>query len=160
MLLDEMGDNFGIGLGDELVAFALELLFELEIIFDDAVVDDDDLSGAVAVGMGVFLGGPAVGGPAGVADAVGAVDGRFLQGFFEIAELAGGTANFELAVLNDSDTGRVIAAIFELAESFNDDRYNFFRADVADNAAHGAGLLRQPLLHSATSPQFQSGILR
>src|SRR5256714_2615841 len=160
MLLNEVGDNFGIGFGDEFVAFSLELFFELEIIFDDAVVDDDDLSGAVAVGMRVFFGGPAVGGPAGVADAVGAVDGRFLQGFFEIAELAGGTANFELAVLKHSGARGIVAAIFELAESFNNDRYNFFRADVADNAAHGAGLLRQPLLHSATSPQFQSGILR
>ncbi len=62
---------------------------ELEVVFDDAVVDDDERAGAVAVGVGVFFGGAAVGGPAGVADAVGAVDGVLGEDFGEVAELAG-----------------------------------------------------------------------
>ena len=79
IFFDEVGDDFGVGFGDELVAFALQLFLQLEIIFDDAVVDDDDLAGAVAMRVRVFFGGTAVRGPAGVADAVGAVDGRFLR---------------------------------------------------------------------------------
>jgi len=49
-LLNEVGDDFGVGLGDELVAFFNELALEVEVVFDDAVVDDDDAAGAVAVG--------------------------------------------------------------------------------------------------------------
>ena len=55
ILLDEMGDDFGVRFGDEFVAFALKLFFQFEIIFDDAVVDDDDLAGAVAMRDAHFL---------------------------------------------------------------------------------------------------------
>ena len=42
ILLDEVGDDFGIGFGDELVALRGELVLEREVVFDDAVVDDDE----------------------------------------------------------------------------------------------------------------------
>ena len=70
-----MGDDLGVGFGDEGVPGGGQLFFEREIVFDDAVVDDDEGFGAVAVGVRVLFGGAAVGGPAGVADAEGAVDG-------------------------------------------------------------------------------------
>ena len=90
-----MGDDFGIGFGDELVALGGEFALQVEIVFDDAVVDDDDAAGAVAMGMGIFFGGAAVGGPAGVADAEGALEGMLAEDFFKIAEFAGGAADFE-----------------------------------------------------------------
>ncbi len=43
MLLDQVGDDFGVGFGGEFVAFGGQLFLEREIIFDNAVVDDDDL---------------------------------------------------------------------------------------------------------------------
>ena len=55
LTLDEMGDNLGIGLGFETVAFRLELVFEFEEVLDDAVVHDDDLPGAVTMGMRVLF---------------------------------------------------------------------------------------------------------
>ena len=91
-LLDEVGDDLGVGLGDELVALVGELFFEGEVVFDDAVVDDDEGAGAVAVGVGVLFGGATVGGPAGVADAEGAVEGIVGDDRFKVAELAGGAA--------------------------------------------------------------------
>ena len=78
-LLDEVGDDLGVGLGDELVALGGEFALQVEVVFDDAVVDDDDAAGAVAMGMGVLFGGPAVRGPAGVADAEGAVEGMLAR---------------------------------------------------------------------------------
>jgi hypothetical protein len=87
-----VGDDFGVGFGEEGVALGDEGRLELEVVFDDAVVDDDEGAGAVAVGVGVFFGGAAVGGPAGVADAIGAVDGVFGEDLGEVAELAGGAA--------------------------------------------------------------------
>ena len=74
LALDEVRDDLGVGLGDELVSLPLQLLLQVEVVLDDAVVDDDDLAGAVAVRMGVLLGRPAVGRPARVADAVVAGD--------------------------------------------------------------------------------------
>ena len=49
---------------------AIELALDLEIVLDDAVVDDDDAAGAVAMRVRVLFGGPAVRGPARVAEAV------------------------------------------------------------------------------------------
>ena len=66
-----------------------------EIVFDDAVVDDDEGAGAVAVGVRVLFRGAAVGGPAGVADAVGAGERGGGDDGFEVAELAGGAAKGE-----------------------------------------------------------------
>src|SRR5258706_188318 len=66
-LLDEMGDDLGVGLAPELVA-PRELLPELGEVLDDAVMDQRDASVAGEVRVGVHLGDAAVGGPAGVPD--------------------------------------------------------------------------------------------
>src|SRR5262249_40405131 len=89
----QMRDNFRVGFGNELVACALELFFQLQIIFDDAVVNDDDLTGAIPVRVGVFFRRTAVSGPAGMADSVGSFKRGFLNDFFEIAEFAGSAAD-------------------------------------------------------------------
>jgi hypothetical protein len=102
-LLDEVGDDFGVGFGDEDVALGGEFALELEVVFDDAVVDDDDAAGAVAVGVGVFFGGAAVGGPAGVADAVRCRGGGGRGGPLRCCELAGGAAEFELFLSGAAD---------------------------------------------------------
>src|SRR5271154_1763126 len=137
-----MGDDFGVRFSDELVAFALQLFLEFEVIFDDAVVNDHDLTGAIAMRVGVFLGRAPVGGPAGVTDAIGALDGRFGDDFFKIAEFSGGAADFELAVLgDDSDACGVVATVFKLAQPFDDDGHDLFWPDVTDNSAHAAILL-------------------
>jgi hypothetical protein len=75
--------------------FGDQLGLEREVVFDDAVVHDDEGAGAVAVGVGVLFGGAAVGGPAGVADAEGALDGAGGDDGFEVAQLAGGAAQLE-----------------------------------------------------------------
>ena len=96
MLFDQMSDDFGIGFGRELVAFLDQLFLEAEIVFDDAVVYDHDLAGAVAMRMSVFFRGTSVSGPAGVANAVGAVERLEADGFFQIAQLAFGAPELQL----------------------------------------------------------------
>src|SRR5713226_4706602 len=75
ILFNEVRHDFRIRLCREFMARFLQLFLEFEIVFDDSVVNDHDLAGAVAVRVGVFFGGAAVGSPARVADAVGALDG-------------------------------------------------------------------------------------
>ncbi len=87
-LFDQVGDDLGVGLGDELVALGGELALQLKIVLNNAVVHDDDAARAVAVRVGVFFGGAAVGGPAGVADAKGAIERMLAQHLFEIVQLA------------------------------------------------------------------------
>src|SRR5580704_402405 len=141
--LHKMRYHFRVCLGDELVAFALELFLQLEIVFDDAVVDYDNLAGAIAVGVCVFFSGAAVSGPARVANAVGALDGRFLDDFFKVAEFSGSATDFQFSVLGDDRDARgIVSAILEFSQTLDDDRHYLFRSDVTDNSAHARVLLK------------------
>jgi hypothetical protein len=123
------------------VTFGDEGVFEGEVVFDDAVVDDDEGAAAVAVGVGVFFGGAAVGGPAGMADAEGAVDGGVGDDGFEVAELAGCAAEGKaFGATGYGDAGGVVAAIFEAAEAFNDDRDDGLGANVSNDSTHELSL--------------------
>ena len=116
-------------------------LLQVEIVLDDAVVDDDDLAGAVAVRMGVFLGRPAVRRPARVADAVVAGERVGDDHVLEVRQLAGAAPQVDRAVADDRDAGRVVAAIFELPQPVDQHRHDVLRSDVADDPAHSAILL-------------------
>ena len=121
---------------------AMSACLRVEIVFDDAVVDDDEGAGAVAVGVGVLFGGAAVGGPAGVADAEGAVDGASGDDGLEVAQLAGSAAELQAAgavargATGDGDAGGVVAAVFQAAQAFDDDGDDRLRADVSNDSAH------------------------
>ena len=118
MFFNEVGDDFGVGFGDELVTLILKLPLELDVILHNAVVDDDNLAGAVAMWMRVFFRGASVRGPSRVADAVRAFHGRLPDHLLEVVQLAGGAADLHLAVLaHHGDTGRVVAAIFQPPEA-------------------------------------------
>ena len=96
-----MRDDFGIGLRPENVAFALQLFFQRQIVFDNAVMHDHDVARAIAVRVGVFLGGTAMRRPAGVADAVVAIHRIDPQHVFEIAQFAGSAAHAQRLVVAD-----------------------------------------------------------
>ncbi len=137
-LFDEVGDDLGVGLGDEDVTLPGEFALEVEVVFDDAVVDDHDAARAVAMGVGVFFRRPAVGSPACVADAEGALHGILAEDFFKVGQLAGGAAHFEgwTRRIADGNARRVVATIFEPPQAFDDDRNDFLWSNIANNAAH------------------------
>src|SRR6266704_155112 len=117
---------------------------------------DDDLASAVAMRVGIFFSGPAVGGPARVADAVRALQRGLGNALFEIAHLARRAANFQFASLRHyGDACGIIAAVLQLAQAFDDDRHNFFGPDIADYSAHARRLLREFL-----AAQHASGLTK
>ena len=69
ILFDEVGHNFRVRFGAELMSRRLKALLERQKVLDDAVVNDHDLAGAVAVRVRVVLIRLAVRGPARVAHA-------------------------------------------------------------------------------------------
>jgi hypothetical protein len=126
------------------VAFLLQFFLQLEIVFDNPIVDDDDLSGAVAMRVGVFFSGAAVGRPTRVADTVGAIQRGLGDNLLEIAKFARGAANLQFAVPGyGGDARGIIAAVLKLPQAFDDDGDNFFGPDIADYSAHVRGLLER-----------------
>ncbi len=113
IFLNEMSDDLGIGFRLEDVPFGFELMFQGQVILDDAVMDDDDVAFAIAVRMRVLLSWPAMRGPAGVANAVAALDWILANGLFQIAQLAGSTADTQRFVIAINRNARgVVATIF------------------------------------------------
>src|SRR5215831_2292265 len=137
ILLDHVGDDFGIGLSSETMAFVSELLLQGNVIFDNAVMDDDNFPCAVAVRMRVFFRWAAVRGPACVADSVGAVERLEANDLFQIAQLAFRTTNLEaVSVATNGDSGRVVAAIFQPPEAIKDDGDDALLAYISHDSAH------------------------
>ena len=114
----EVGDDFGVGLGDELVALFFQLALQLDIIFDDAVVHHHDVARAVAMRVRVFLGRAAVRGPARVADAVEPSIGDWRITSSRLCSLPGARRICTLPSRSDhGDARRVVAAILEAAQA-------------------------------------------
>ena len=139
---DEVRDDLGVGLGAEVHALGEELLLERVEVLDDPVVDQrQPVVGAPAVRVGVGVGGAAVGGPAGVADARGRrrqVLG--LERLAQVGELAGPLLGDHPVSGDEGDTRRVIAAVLEPGQALHDDIQGLAidaRADVANDSTHG-----------------------
>ena len=139
-LLDQVRDRLGVGLGRERVAALLEPVAELPEVLDDPVVDHRDLAGAVLVGMGVEVVGPAVGRPAGVREPDRRVGRPVRDRRLEVGELARLLLDEQVALLVDEgDPGRVVAAVLEPPETLDQDGARLTRAGIADDAAHAPG---------------------
>ena len=120
----------------DVVALVHQLTLEVQVVLDDAVVNNHDPAGAVTVRVGVFLGRTTVRGPPRVADAILAVDRLLEQDVFEFRQLPRTASNLHHAMTHDRHTGRVVAAILEAAQPFDQDRQERLLTDVADNPAH------------------------
>src|SRR5688572_19027619 len=111
------------------------------MVLDDAVVDDDDIAGAVCVGMSVNLGRLAVGGPARVADA-GAADGQAaFEPVAQVAQLADVLGDCQAALsVQHGDAGAVVAAVLQPCQAIEDEWGSLIAADVSNYAAHDSSI--------------------
>jgi len=119
------------------VSARLEAVAELAEVLDDAVMDDRDLAGAVRVGMSVQIIRAAVGRPTRMREAHPRVRRSVGERRGEIGELAGLLLDEESALLiHERDPGRIVAAILETAQAFQEDRARGAGSGIADDAAH------------------------
>jgi hypothetical protein len=89
------------------------------------------------VRVGIFLGRAAVRGPAGVPDAVEAVQRSEANGFLKITQFPGSAPNLELSVVAyDGDARRIVTAVFEAFQPVEDQRDDSLRSDITDDSAH------------------------
>ena len=136
LLADQVREHFGVGLRMKGVAFAGELLAQGGVVFNHAIVAEHELAALVGVRVRVLIGHTAVGGPAGVRDADGTGRRRLLDQLGEAGDAADAFADFDLPLRQRRHPRRIVAAIFQPAQSIEKDGDCGFAADVADDAAH------------------------
>ena len=138
-VVDQVGDDLGVGLAFEDVAGGLQLGAQFVVVLDDAVVDQRDARLVVPrceMRVGVVRGRHAVGGPAGMGDAGEAghmVLGDLVAQFGHALRAARAA---QVAVGVDRDAAGVVAAVFQPLQAFNEDRGDVALGDGANNAAH------------------------
>ncbi len=140
MMVDQLRDDFGVGLRMEGPATLLESLLQLQKVLDDPVVDDHNLARTVRVG--ILLAGRPVGSPARVADPD--VPGKRLlgQGVFEIGQFAHRATHIDAAAaVEGGHAGRVVAAIFQLPQAVYQDAAGILITDITHDTAHEPGIL-------------------
>ena len=141
--LEQLRHDLGIRFGFEGHALRDQKFLELDIVFDDAVVDDGKLAVLADVGVGVDVVRRAVGRPAGMAHADGALHIR--AAVDEVAQcLEPAHGFFDLKLMprrNDRDTGAVIAAVFQTGEAVEQNGGSLLAADVSNNTTHKKVLL-------------------
>src|SRR5579862_6567049 len=107
-------------------------------ILDDAVVHDGDAVGRVR--MRVALGRAAMRCPAGMANADIAGERLKFEAARERAELAFGAAARKRAVIERSDAGRIVAAVFQALERIDQMAGDGLSPDDSDDPAHAPEL--------------------
>ena len=85
---EELSDELGVGVGGELDPVIDELASQSGVVLQNPVVHHRDLTRDVDLGMGIGLGGGAVGRPAGVTDPGGAVQRLVIGELLEVSQLA------------------------------------------------------------------------
>ena len=135
-ILDQMGERLGVGLAREAVPGALQRGPQHVGVLDDAVVHQRDRAAAVDVGMGVALGGGAVGGPARVRDTGRAVEGMALELVRQRGHARGELRDYDPAAIGQSHPCRVVAAILEPLQSFQQPGRRVAAAGVPHDPAH------------------------
>jgi len=137
LLLNEMGENLGVGFRAEDMPAPLQLFPKGMVILDDAVVDHNQIAAAVAMRVSIKLGRRPVRGPTGMAqaDMAVAVAHRFQQ-LFELAQLARGPVFLELAAMDIHHPGGIIAPVLQTLQAFKKNGQHMTLPHITDYSAH------------------------
>ena len=138
-LADEVGQDFGVGLGAEAVPGFEQWGAQGLVVLDDAVVDQRQPPRLVIVRVSVFVGGPPVRGPAGVGNTDVARRRRLGQQVGEGLDAPGTLAGFEPSAVDGDQPGGIVAPVFQPPQTIEQDGGRVCFADVADDSTHKRG---------------------
>ncbi|MNM61389.1 hypothetical protein D3C81_726890 [compost metagenome] len=135
-VVQQVDDDFGVGLGAEYVAQALEFFTQFFVILDDTVVHHRQfLAGEMRVC--IMLGGRAVGSPAGVGNTQLACQRIGGYSGFQFADLADAATTLQGPLLGeDRQTCAVITAVLQTLEAFDEDGGDITFGDGANDSTH------------------------
>ena len=131
---DQVRDDFGIGVRIENIALGAQPRAQDFVVLDDAVVHDGEA--ARNVRMRVALAGNAVRRPARVRDTGCARGAGLVDLSGQFGDAANGAQALQPGTVDQGETGRVIATVFELAQAFNEDRDDVAVSDRGDDSTH------------------------
>src|SRR6266849_3852807 len=155
--MNQVGDDFGIGFGHELVALGAQALAHLFVVLDDAIVHHRHAAGNVR--MRVLLRRHAVGGPARMRDPD--VPGEALRAreLLQLRDAAGRAHTAQRRPrsrrhsVEDRDPGGVVAAILEPLQPLDEDGNDVTLGYRPDYSAHAVCLSITSSLPAAASPE-------
>ncbi len=133
---DQKGKHLGVRFRAKLKALVYQPLLQGAIVFDDTVVDDGQLAGGVGMGVGVDLGGLAVGGPARVADPEAAVEGMAAQRAFQLLDAAHFLDHREALAVEHGNPARIVTPVLETVQPLQQERLGFLIPNIGNNSAH------------------------
>ena len=110
---------------------------DLRVVFDHPVVNEGEFSALVEMGMRILIGWFAMGRPPGVADAIGAGRGIFAHQFGEPGDASRALASLDMVAIDDCHPGGIVTAVFQPAQTIEQNGRGFLFADVSDDATHG-----------------------
>src|SRR5690606_14585139 len=160
--VQQVHDNFSIGVRQELVTICDQFLAQAFVVFNNAVVHQRKLVTG-EVGVCIALAGYPVSGPAGVGDAGAAACRLGKQLVSKFLDLANSAYTFEGSgfFLDDCKTGRVVTAVLQTFEPFQQNTNNVTLGNATHNSTHkftsSVCLLFYRALPAADVPLFATG---
>ena len=116
------------------------------MVFNDPVLNDSNPATAITVGVGVVLLRLAMSRPAGMTDPAKTWRTLTVHTNGEVVQFSFRTKAMQILALQRGDARGVIAAVFQLPKSFQQERCRISRTDHRNDSAHtkkpgGAGLI-------------------
>ena len=132
----QMSYNLAVSFGQELMSLGNQLFLQAKIIFNNTVVDNDKLTAAVRMGMRVAIRRTAMCCPACVTDAYIAHRHIACQFLSQCIQTAYTFFYTDAVVFINSNAGRIITAILQLAHTVKQKGSCFVITDITYNSAH------------------------
>ena len=138
----QMHRDLAVGVTGELDTLGLQFGPQHREVLDDAVVHHGEAARGIPVRVGIAVGGPAVGRPAGVPHPRAALQGYRIgerQRLLEVGQPSCPPPHRHPAVaVEHRHPRRVVAAVLHPAQRVDDDVTGRTLSDVADDSAHGS----------------------
>src|SRR6267378_6619988 len=141
MFFNQVHKNFGVRCGRETMASTFEDRPEGSMIFNNTVVDEGYPPRAIGVRMSIRLRRHSMRCPPRMSNAERGFRKRTVERLGEVLDLSDAPECMQLIVRNDRDSGRIVSAIFEMAQPFKENRRCFPGSKISYDAAHSITLL-------------------